>query len=81
MSSHQGSPNEMSTNAPTLRNDRQESILLAAERLFADRGFHAVTLRQKEDENAGSIAARNAGSTSAYCAWNCSPVMCASFAG
>jgi AcrR family transcriptional regulator len=36
----------MSTSAPTLRNDRQESILHAAERLFADRGFHAVTLRQ-----------------------------------
>lgn len=36
----------MSTTAPTLRNDRQENILHMAERLFADRGFHAVTLRQ-----------------------------------
>ncbi len=34
------------TIAPTLRNDRQETILHVAERLFADRGFHAVTLRQ-----------------------------------
>lgn len=36
----------MSTDAPTLRNDKQESILHTAERLFADHGFHAVTLRQ-----------------------------------
>ena len=34
------------TLAPMLRNDRQENILHVAERLFADRGFHAVTLRQ-----------------------------------
>jgi AcrR family transcriptional regulator len=34
------------TQAPTLRNDRQQTILHVAERLFADRGFHAVTLRQ-----------------------------------
>jgi AcrR family transcriptional regulator len=33
------------TPAP-LRNDRQEAILRAAEALFADHGFHAVTLRQ-----------------------------------
>lgn len=32
-----------------LRNDRQESILKAAEKLFADDGFHAVTLRQIAD--------------------------------
>ncbi|MBL0918784.1 MAG: TetR/AcrR family transcriptional regulator [Hydrogenophaga sp.] len=36
----------MNTTAPPLRNDRQEAILQAAERLFADHGFHAVTLRQ-----------------------------------
>src|SRR5690606_8837414 len=31
---------------PILRSKRQEAILEAAERLFADQGFHAVTLRQ-----------------------------------
>lgn len=36
----------MSTATPTLRNDRQEGILMVAERLFADHGFHGVTLRQ-----------------------------------
>jgi AcrR family transcriptional regulator len=30
----------------TPRNDRQQAILRAAERLFAQRGFHAVTVRQ-----------------------------------
>jgi AcrR family transcriptional regulator len=40
----------MNTNPPpTLRNDRQQAILHAAERLFADHGFHAVTLRQIAD--------------------------------
>jgi len=39
----------METIAPTMRNDRQETILNAAERLFADDGFHAVTLRQIAD--------------------------------
>lgn len=36
----------MHDDAPRLRNDRQEAILQSAERLFADQGFHAVTLRQ-----------------------------------
>lgn len=36
----------MHDNAPRLRTDRQEAILQSAERLFADQGFHAVTLRQ-----------------------------------
>jgi AcrR family transcriptional regulator len=36
----------MHDNVPLLRNDRQEAILQSAERLFADQGFHAVTLRQ-----------------------------------
>ncbi|MBX3608937.1 MAG: TetR family transcriptional regulator [Hydrogenophaga sp.] len=35
--------------APEMRNGRQQSILQAAERLFADHGFHAVTLRQIAD--------------------------------
>lgn len=36
----------MQTTTTPLRNDRQEAILRAAETLFADHGFHAVTLRQ-----------------------------------
>lgn len=36
----------MNTQAPTMRNDRQEVILHVAERQFADHGFHAVALRQ-----------------------------------
>ncbi|MCU0940977.1 MAG: TetR family transcriptional regulator [Hydrogenophaga sp.] len=36
----------MHDDVPLLRNDRQEAILQSAERLFADQGFHAVTLRQ-----------------------------------
>jgi len=36
----------MDHNAPSLRNARQENILVTAERLFAAHGFHGVTLRQ-----------------------------------
>jgi AcrR family transcriptional regulator len=32
------------------RPDRQQAILLAAEKLFAQRGYHAVTIRQIADE-------------------------------
>lgn len=39
----------MDNRTPILRNNRQQSILDAAERLFADQGFHAVTLRQIAD--------------------------------
>ena len=33
-----------------MRPDRQQAILLAAEKLFAQRGYHAVTIRQIADE-------------------------------
>ena len=36
--------------APADRPDRKQAILLAAERLFAQRGYHAVSLRQIADE-------------------------------
>lgn len=36
----------MDHSASPLRNARQESILVTAERLFAEHGFHGVTLRQ-----------------------------------
>ena len=41
--------NPSPTRTNELRNDRQESILKAAEQLFADHGFHGVTLRQIAD--------------------------------
>ncbi|MBL0943814.1 MAG: TetR/AcrR family transcriptional regulator [Hydrogenophaga sp.] len=39
----------MEQTAPPLRTLRQETILVTAERLFADHGFHGVTLRQIAD--------------------------------
>ena len=36
--------------ADTLRPDRKADILLAAEKLFAQRGYHAVTIRQIAEE-------------------------------
>jgi AcrR family transcriptional regulator len=38
------------------RPDRQQAILLAAEKLFALRGYHAVTIRQIADEAAVPLA-------------------------
>ena len=43
------------TQGPT-RPDRQMAILLAAEKLFAQRGYHAVTIRQIADEAAVPLA-------------------------
>ncbi len=39
-----------------LRPDRKADILLAAEKLFAQRGYHAVTIRQIADEAAVPLA-------------------------
>ena len=39
-----------------VRPDRRQAILLAAEKLFALRGFHAVTIRQIADEAAVPLA-------------------------
>jgi len=36
--------------APEARPDRKQAILLAAEKLFAQRGYHAVSIRQIADE-------------------------------
>ena len=38
------------------RADRKQAILLAAEKLFAQRGYHAVTIRQIADEAAVPLA-------------------------
>ena len=38
------------------RPDRQQAILLAAEKLFAQRGYHAVTIRQIAEEAAVPLA-------------------------
>ncbi|MDZ4358233.1 MAG: TetR family transcriptional regulator, partial [Variovorax sp.] len=38
------------------RPDRRQAILLAAEKLFAQRGYHAVTIRQIADEAAVPLA-------------------------
>ncbi len=38
------------------RPDRKQAILLAAEKLFAQRGYHAVTIRQIADEAAVPLA-------------------------
>lgn len=40
----------------TSRPDRKAAILLAAEKLFAQRGYHAVTIRQIADEAAVPLA-------------------------
>jgi AcrR family transcriptional regulator len=36
--------------AEAVRPDRKRAILLAAEKLFAERGYHAVTIRQIAEE-------------------------------
>ncbi|MFN7641042.1 MAG: TetR family transcriptional regulator, partial [bacterium] len=38
------------------RTDRRAAILLAAEKLFAQRGYHAVTIRQIADEASVPLA-------------------------
>jgi len=42
--------------AASPRPDRKQAILLAAEKLFAQRGYHAVTIRQIADEAAVPLA-------------------------
>ena len=42
--------------AVAARPDRKQAILLAAEKLFAQRGYHAVTIRQIADEAAVPLA-------------------------
>ena len=37
------------------RPDRQHAILLAAEKLFAQHGYHGVTIRQIAEENRASL--------------------------
>jgi AcrR family transcriptional regulator len=44
------SPSEDSADAALLAPDRKRNILLAAERLFAERGFHGVSIREIADE-------------------------------
>ena len=44
------SPPRASTRAEEARPDRRQAILLAAEKLFAQHGYHAVTIRQIADE-------------------------------
>jgi AcrR family transcriptional regulator len=44
------SPPRASTRAEDARPDRRQAILLAAEKLFAQHGYHAVTIRQIADE-------------------------------
>ena len=42
--------------APETRPDRKQAILLSAEKLFAQRGYHAVSLRQIAEEAAVPLA-------------------------
>ena len=42
--------------APETRPDRKQAILLAAEKLFAQRGYHAVSLRQIAEQAAVPLA-------------------------
>ena len=46
----------MSTVRVTAKPDRKQAILLAAERLFAQKGYHAVSIRQIADEASVPLA-------------------------
>ncbi len=47
------------TDIPALRRDRKQDILLAAEKLFAQRGYHAVGLREIAEEAGVTLALVN----------------------